>query len=83
MKTNSIRISENGQLTIPKEIREILGTSLIHIEIDQQQNIKIIPIKKVAKIFKNYTNSVNKDFKEMREYSWSQEIERFGKNNNE
>ena len=63
-----VKISSKGQVTIPKKIREVLGTDLIKFKIVEGKVI-IEPVKDVGGIFKKYVKK-SLSFEEEREHAW-------------
>ena len=67
--TNTTKITSSGQVTLPKEIRDILSTSIVFFEVDEDNKITVKPIYSVAGSLKSYKKS-NLDFNEARNLAW-------------
>jgi bifunctional DNA-binding transcriptional regulator/antitoxin component of YhaV-PrlF toxin-antitoxin module len=77
MKTNTIKMSRQGQITIPIKIRKYIPTSLIQIEIDSDKNIKILPIQSAAGSLQKYSHDTNDDFSKIRQRVWQESTKKF------
>jgi AbrB family looped-hinge helix DNA binding protein len=64
MYTDSIKITNKGQITIPKEVRNILNSDIIAFEIVEGK-VMINPIKSVAGSLRNYSKDLG-SFEEVR-----------------
>ena len=64
------KITSKGQVTIPKDIRDILKSSIIKFNI-KDGKVEIEPVKEIAGSLKKYTKNVKKySFAEERETAW-------------
>ena len=63
-----VKITSKGQVTIPKEIRELLGTNLVVFRVVEGK-VLLEPVKDVGGIFKKYAKKGLKN-KEERELAW-------------
>ena len=63
-----VKISSKGQVTIPKKIREFLGTNLIKFKVTDGKVI-IEPVKDVGGILKKYVKK-SLSFEKEREIAW-------------
>lgn len=75
MLVKSLTISEKGQIVIPKEFVKHLGSKTIKLEIANDQEIRIIPIKDVAGSLSKYAKKLaSDDFNHLRSQAWEQSI---------
>lgn len=59
LNEHSLKISSKGQITLPKMVRDILGTERIRIIVEETQ-VRIEPVKSVAGSLKNFArNEIN------------------------
>lgn len=65
-----IKITEHGQITIPKKFREQLDSDLIFLEITSDDKITINPISSVAGSLYQYAKNTTKSFDKIRIESW-------------
>lgn len=72
MKSNTVKMSKQGQITIPANIRKHMPTSLMQIFMDKDQSIRIIPINSVAATLKEYAKGGSEDFAKVREKAWQE-----------
>jgi hypothetical protein len=77
MKTKIIRMSKQGQITIPIKIRKYIPTSSVQIEIDSNENIKIVPVQSAAGSLQKYSNNTSEDFATVRQQAWEESVKRF------
>ena len=81
MLVKTLTISDKGQIVIPKEFVKHLGSKIIKLEVSNNQEVKIIPIKDVAGSLSDFAKKPSThDFNELRTQAWDQEIlEKFSK----
>ncbi|WP_457569958.1 AbrB/MazE/SpoVT family DNA-binding domain-containing protein [Desulfurobacterium sp.] len=63
-----VKITSKGQVTIPKEIRELLGTDMVMFKVVKGK-VLLEPVKDVGGIFKKYAKKGLKN-EEERELAW-------------
>ena len=76
MRSKPIRITDQGQITIPKEMRDLILSRTVMLEVDQQNNntIRIIPIPDVGGSLAAFgRDDIN--FQKEREQAWDQVTE--------
>ncbi|MFN7037975.1 MAG: hypothetical protein ACK4OM_00180 [Alphaproteobacteria bacterium] len=69
MISYSITIPKNGTIVIPKEIRDIISTENIVLQVDENKNISIIPIKNLEGRFEKYKKTISPNIDET-ELAW-------------
>ena len=63
-----VKISSKGQVTVPKKIRELLGTNLIEFKVIEGK-VVIEPVRDVGGILKKYVKK-SLPFEKERELAW-------------
>lgn len=79
--TTAVKITQKGQVTIPKEIREKLKTDAVYFEVEGDMVI-VRPVKDAAGSLKQYAKNVKPglSMKEMKEKAWEEAVrEKTGK----
>ena len=72
MLVRSIKISDKGQVVIPKEFIKHLGSTVIKFELGNDNEVKIIPVKDVAGSLTDFAKkNVSSDFTEIRNQAWN------------
>ncbi|MHC4560241.1 MAG: AbrB/MazE/SpoVT family DNA-binding domain-containing protein [Planctomycetota bacterium] len=66
----TVKISSKGQITLPKQIREVLKTDLVRIVADEGE-VKIEPVKNVAGNLSRYASRYV-SLEESREKAWEE-----------
>ncbi len=75
INNRAIKITDQGQITLPKYIRALLGTENIKIEVDNNNVITILPLKDVAGSLTQYAKKIDEtDFNIIREKTWEESI---------
>ena len=79
INNRAIKITDQGQITLPKYIRDLLGTESIKLEVGNDNVIRILPLKDVAGSLTQYAKKIDEtDFNIIREKAWEESIkERF------
>jgi AbrB family looped-hinge helix DNA binding protein len=76
INNRAIKITDQGQITLPKYIRDLLGTESIKLEVGNDNVIRIIPLKDVAGSLTQYARKIDQpDFNIIREEAWKKSIE--------
>jgi AbrB family looped-hinge helix DNA binding protein len=68
------KITSKGQITIPKNIRDVLKSSIIRFNI-KNGKVEIEPVKEIAGALKKYAKGKKYSFAEEREIAWKSIIE--------
>lgn len=81
MQSNPIRITAQGQITIPKEMRDLIASQTVILEINIQngQEIKIIPVSDVAGSLAAFGQGSEVNFKTERAHAWEEATSEFKK----
>ena len=74
MYVTTISISPKGQIVLPKKIRNILNTSIISLEINNDNQIIISPIHDVGGSLSAYQKATALSFEQIRQESWKRSI---------
>jgi AbrB family looped-hinge helix DNA binding protein len=74
MYITTITISPKGQIVLPKKIRNILNTSIISLEINDDNQIIISPIHDVGASLSSYQKNTALSFEQIRQESWNSSI---------
>lgn len=72
MHISTASITSKGQITLPKKIRDIIGTSTVSIEINDTHQVILSPIHDLAGSLSEYKNSEVISFEEIRKQSWEE-----------
>ena len=81
MRSNPITVTSQGQITIPKEMRDLMESQAVILELDPARNneIKIIPVSDVAGSLKAFGRGPEIDFNSEREQAWKEVESKFKK----
>lgn len=75
INNRAIKITDQGQITLPKYIRDLLGTESIKLEVGNDTVIRIVPIRDVAGSLTKYAKKIDEtDFNIIREQAWEESI---------
>jgi AbrB family looped-hinge helix DNA binding protein len=76
MITKARKITSKGQITIPKEIREKLGTASVFFEV-VNEDVMIRPVKDASGSLNKYVRNVKKStsIRQMKEKSWEDVVQ--------
>jgi len=75
INNRAIKITDQGQITLPKYIRDLLGTESIKLEVGNDNVIRIVPIRDVAGSLTKYAKKIDEtDFNIIREKAWEESI---------
>lgn len=72
-----MKITKAGQVTVPKEIRDILNTDAIAFEVLDNNDVHIVPIKSVGGALTKYTKQGDADFASIRDEVWKSQTKRY------
>jgi AbrB family looped-hinge helix DNA binding protein len=70
-----MKITSKGQVTIPKEIRDLLKTDIITFDV-VDGDVVVKPVRDVGGSLKEYAKNVRGDisFKKMRDMAWEEAV---------
>ena len=68
------KITEKGQVTIPRKIREKLNSQIVEFEI-VDDTVLIKPVRSVAGSLRAHSNKGPRSFGEAREKAWGEVVE--------
>jgi len=75
INNRAIKITDQGQITLPKYIRDLLSTESIKLEVGNDNVIRIVPIRDVAGSLTKYAKKIDEtDFNIIREQAWEESI---------
>lgn len=75
INNRAIKITDQGQITLPKYIRDLLSTESIKLEVGNDNVIRIVPIRDVAGSLTKYAKKIDEtDFNIIREKAWEESI---------
>ena len=83
MLVKPITLSSKGQIALPKDIVKHLNSKALKLEILNDNEVKIVPIRDVAGRLSAYGRNVNTDdFNKIRTQAWEEAVsKRFSKEN--
>ncbi len=75
MTTAAVKITKKGQVTIPKEIRDILKTNTVYFEVEDDTVI-VKPVRDVAGSLSEYAKNVKPgtSMKKIKEMAWEEAV---------
>lgn len=81
MQSHPIRITDQGQITIPKDMRDLIASQTVILELNPQNSneIKIIAVPDVAGSLSAFGRGPDIDFKSEREHAWDAAASKFKK----
>ena len=68
----TVKLSSKGQLTLPKRARELLGTTMVHVVVEEDQ-VRLEPSPDLAGSLKAYAGNTPDHSKE-RERAWGEVV---------
>lgn len=75
MTTAAVKITQKGQITIPKEIREKLKTNAVYFEVEDDI-VMIRPVRDAAASLSQYAGNVKPgtSIKQMKDRAWEEAV---------
>jgi AbrB family looped-hinge helix DNA binding protein len=75
MPITSVKITQKGQVTIPKEIRAKLNSSAVYFEIENEV-VTIKPVRDAAGSLREYARNAKSSFsmKQIKEQAWEEAV---------
>ena len=72
MLTKVVKISKKGQITLPREIRQFLGTQVVRV-VAEKGEVRIEPVEELGGSLKQYASKYI-PLKEARDKAWSEAV---------
>ena len=83
MYVNTLTISPKGQIVLPKKIRQTLGSNIVSLIINDNNQVLLTPIHELGGSLASYAKEGNLSFEEVREQAWQNTTsEKFGNSKN-
>ncbi len=73
----AINISPKGNMTLPQEFMDALGSSVVTAEIDKNHNIILYPLRDVKGVFREYAKEIDPPFEEVRHIALTKALARY------
>ncbi|HJD65486.1 MAG TPA: AbrB/MazE/SpoVT family DNA-binding domain-containing protein [Rickettsia endosymbiont of Bembidion nr. Transversale] len=80
MYVDTLTISPKGQIILPKKIRNILKTNVISLEVNDNNQILLSPLRDLSGSLSDYNKNTTLSFQEVREQAWKQNVMRHNNN---
>ncbi|MGI4753079.1 MAG: hypothetical protein ACRYE8_05085 [Janthinobacterium lividum] len=80
MYVDTLTISPKGQIILPKKIRNILKTNVISLEVNDNNQVLLSPLRDLSGSLSDYNKNTTLSFQEVREQAWKQNIMRHNNN---
>lgn len=80
MYVDTLTISPKGQIILPKKIRNILKTNVISLEVNDNNQVLLSPLRNLSGSLSDYNNNTTLSFQEVREQAWKQNVMRHNNN---
>ena len=69
MAVKVMKVSSKGQVTLPREVRKILGSDVVTYDI-RDGRVLLLPVKDVGGSLKEYAGKTPAPFRRAREKAW-------------
>ncbi len=69
MAVKVMKVSSKGQVTLPREVRKILGSDVVTYDL-RDGRVLLLPVKDVGGSLKEYAGRLPMPFKRAREKAW-------------
>ena len=69
MAVKVMKVSSKGQVTLPREVREVLGSDVVTYDV-RDGRVLLLPVKDVGGSLKEYAGRPPLPFKRAREKAW-------------
>jgi bifunctional DNA-binding transcriptional regulator/antitoxin component of YhaV-PrlF toxin-antitoxin module len=77
--TDSTKITQTGQVTIPIAIRRLLKTDTVAFEVMDNKEIRLIAITDAGGTLKEFSKEKSEDFQALRNKAWKAQTRRLTK----
>ena len=74
MYVNTVSISPRGQIVLPKKVRELLKSDVISVEVNEDDQIFISPVRDLGASLSAYQKEASLPFEAIREQVWKDSI---------
>lgn len=74
MYINTLKISDRGQIVLPKKVRDKLKSRTISIELNEDNQIIISAVHDLGGALSGYQKSTPLSFKEIRNQAWKDSL---------
>jgi AbrB family looped-hinge helix DNA binding protein len=74
MYISTVKISSKGQIVLPKKVRELLGSNIISLLIDDQNHVLLTPVHELGGSLSSYKKDSTLTLEEIREQAWKENI---------
>ena len=70
MYISTASVTSKGQISLPKKAREVIGSKMVSIEINSDNQIVLSPVIDVSGALSEYAKTSKKDYEEVRQAAW-------------
>ena len=70
MYISTSTITSKGQLSLPKQVRDVIGSRMVSIEINDAGQVLLSPVANVSGALSEYKNNSDISFNDIRQESW-------------
>jgi bifunctional DNA-binding transcriptional regulator/antitoxin component of YhaV-PrlF toxin-antitoxin module len=81
MYVSTLNISSKGQIVLPKKIRDVLKTNVVALEINDDNQVMILPVHDLSGSLSAYNKNTTLSFDEIRELAWRENTKHLIKSN--
>ena len=74
MYVNTLSISSRGQIVLPKRVRDILQSDIISLEVNEQDQVLISPIRDLGGSLSAYQKETSLPFEAIRAQAWRDSV---------
>ncbi len=71
MAVKVMRVSSKGQVTLPREIRKVLGSDVVTYDVVDGR-VMLLPVKDVGGSLKEYAGKTSESFSKARKKAWEE-----------
>lgn len=71
MAVKVMKVSSKGQVTLPREVRQILGSDVVTYDVSDGR-VLLLPVKDVGGSLKEYAGKTPVPFRRAREKAWEE-----------
>ncbi|ABV79047.1 hypothetical protein A3306_06770 [Rickettsia bellii] len=74
MYINTLTITSKGQIVLPKKARDILNSTVIAVEVNDNHQVILSPVLDVGGVFAKYKKNTEASFEEIRDKAWRENV---------